>query len=386
MLPSYLLRFSVFGVPTNVLEILIGITFLIFLFDILRFFNLRNLDLLDLGVFLVFIGATIGIFVAMDMRSALGIWKGWIIIPIIMLAMIRCVTTKIQDPKTFIDKLFLAAGVSTAILCLFGFHELLNGAESTPDLRLASVFQNANELALLIGPILAYHLFNIFKDKQRLLRLTIIIVLTIGILLTRSYGGLLALFGAVFISLFSAKYSVKIKIGILVLALLGASFLVFYESRTAKFAQMLDIKNRSSSSVRLEIWRVAVFLGEHNAIFGIGPGQFEKNYISQAATALNKIPIEWNHPQPHNLALAFWLQTGLIGIIGAIIIVIAALKILWTNRREALAIPLFCAFLTILIHGVVDTPFWRNDLAIIFWLVAAGISVLKIDENKIRLA
>ncbi|MCK4891949.1 MAG: hypothetical protein KAS78_04730, partial [Candidatus Pacebacteria bacterium] len=90
--------------------------------------------------------------------------------------------------------------------------------------------------------------------------------------------------------------------------------------------------------------------------------------------------LEWAVPQPHNIFLAFYLQTGLIGFIGFVLILI------WFFKRMNEAVPrsyniINALMLYVLIHGFVDTTYWKNDLSLMFWLII-GMSV--VESNKIN--
>ena len=78
--------------------------------------------------------------------------------------------------------------------------------------------------------------------------------------------------------------------------------------------------------------------------------------------------MEWNIPHPHNIFFAFWLNAGLLGLIALFIFIV------FTHRR--FTYPLI-AFWGLLIHGLFDTPFWKNDLSMIFWLILGAIVILQ---------
>jgi putative inorganic carbon (HCO3(-)) transporter len=108
-----------------------------------------------------------------------------------------------------------------------------------------------------------------------------------------------------------------------------------------------------------------------NPFFGIGPGNFQNKYLEYQ----KYFPpyLEWAVPQPHNLFLAFWLEAGVIGLIGFIWLLVLFFrdnkKAIENNRLYGtlyLAIILYFLF-----HGLIDTTYWRNDMAILFWMVVA---------------
>ena len=115
-------------------------------------------------------------------------------------------------------------------------------------------------------------------------------------------------------------------------------------------------------------------------LFGIGLGRFQAVYLEYQ----KYFPpyLEWAVPQPHNLYLAVWLQTGLMGLIGFIILVARSIFILIKNKnREAV---LLLGILTLyLVCGLFDTPFFKTDLAFSFWL--AIVLILTISKPRAEL-
>jgi O-antigen ligase len=131
------------------------------------------------------------------------------------------------------------------------------------------------------------------------------------------------------------------------------------------------------------IWRAATSMLYDNPLLGIGIGRFQTMYL--AYQEYFPLYLEWAVPQPHNLYLALWLETGLVGLAGFIFLVSVWLKkmlILWRSsvqdeyikKTSALFIALMALFLFL---GLTDTPFFKTDLAFIFWFILAlGVGFL----------
>jgi uncharacterized membrane protein len=70
--------------------------------------------------------------------------------------------------------------------------------------------------------------------------------------------------------------------------------------------------------------------------------------------------------------LAFYLQSGLIGFVGFVLI------LFWLFRKARISDVVFIFLVYFRIHGLVDALYWKNDLAMIFWLlVGIGFSARK---------
>jgi O-antigen ligase len=80
---------------------------------------------------------------------------------------------------------------------------------------------------------------------------------------------------------------------------------------------------------------------------------------------------------PHDVYLAFWVELGLLGLV-AFLVIFGGL--FWRAWR---ALPVAAGFERALlwgavgtwviwaVHGVFDTPYWKNDMSVEFWLIAA---------------
>jgi hypothetical protein len=72
----------------------------------------------------------------------------------------------------------------------------------------------------------------------------------------------------------------------------------------------------------------------------------------------------------------------LIGLLSVIWLAAVAVRRAWLLRVDPLAWVTLAVLASILVHGLVDTPVWKNDLFVIFWLVVATPFMLKTDETR----
>ena len=89
---------------------------------------------------------------------------------------------------------------------------------------------------------------------------------------------------------------------------------------------------------------------------------------------------------PHNIFLNFWAELGLLGLVAFIILfsyLIDGLRKLIKTKHE-LAWPITLAWLTWFIHGLVDVPYFKNDLSVLFFiLLALTLLALKKRQEKL---
>ena len=392
--PLYLFRFKLAGIPFTVLEVFIYVLFGVYLLCLMfRQFKLTWEKPLSWAYYLAFVlllGSIFGVLTAphqmplitgevMDSQKvAMGILKGWILAPMLYFFMFT------QGIRNSVDlkKILLAFIGSGALVALVSYFFGLFGTGFASDLRLVGFFESANYLALYLVPALLLSFSYLFQPallqgKEKFLNLISGAIMLHALLMTQSYAGILAVFGAlglwVLILLIKHRKTSRKLFWSFIAMVVVFIGLILSQLNSPKFQQFLDWENRSSTSVRLEIYRVSLDLIKAHPLTGIGPGLFQQYYQEQAPKLLKRAPLEWYMPHPHNIFLAFWLNAGLLGFLAFLGFLILA------HRR--FIYPLI-AFWGILIHGLFDMPFWKNDLAMIFWLVLGAILILQRESKQ----
>lgn len=392
LLPTYLLRVRILPLPTNVLEVLL----LAFLFAYgLRLLVRRERELLPpwipalwVPLALVVLGATIsalrGVMLAGGDaalgRSILGSLKGFVVEPALFAAALSGTLRNERQPKS-IREAYVWSAVAVASLALLGglaarFSDTAAAIEAfvTFDSRLRGFFLSPNHLAMYILPALTVLVGMSKAQIPNSKRGIAFALLGAALVWTRSLGawfGLLAGFGTLFLLRRYPRQAGRIgRWGLVIGVCLGIALPLLFGQFGPTF---LDEADRSSLASRAMIWRAASELLRDQWLFGIGPGAFQYHYL---LLQQNYPPyLEWAVPQPHNLFLAFWLQAGLLGLSGLLWLLREAFQAV-TAPRDAISIAAVAALAAIATHGFVDTPYWKNDLAVVFLLVvllAAGV-------------
>lgn len=366
-LPSYLWKITIFGFPSNALEILISADFFIwFVFYAKKkrekvFFKKKTKKLFLAGG-AIFGGLIVSMLVNRNYLVGLGIIKAWFIFPIIFLGLVTSVIDFDRRKNSLIAYFYSAFFV--AIISLGYFFR----GKMTYDFRLAGIFNSPNYLAMYLAPAFFVAYYLIWPKTRRCFRIILvglILVLFGAIYLTYSYAAWLALFLA-FLVLFVMEK--KAFLGKVFLAFLMIISLFFFQQGKAKFIDLLKDNLRSSSASRLMIWRSAEKILKENWFWGIGAGNFEKKYLEYQKYF--SAYLEWAVPHPHNLYFAFWLYSGIFGFLGFIFLLIFWFMSISINQKNSeLKLAGMGIMLYILFHGVVDTTYFKNDLAIIFWLL-----------------
>lgn len=391
LIPAYILSFKIWFIPTNVLELLIGVLFISWFF--LNFKEFPEIlsgifkNRLFLPILLIFIGVTLSTVFSVDLRTSAGIWKGWFVVPLLFFIVLVNEVRNRRQAKNIILSLFFS-GIGVALVSLFYFfnHNL------TYDGRLSGFYLSPNHLAMYLSPVLILSLWLYSYFKKRLVVFFVFTgqcLLMLVIYLTYSYSAWTGLVAALFFILaiigyywqFFKDFNKEKNIFYLFSAVfLIIIFFFLFQVNSQKFQGLLDFSYPSLSS-RFIIWESAWEMTKDHSLNGIGPGLFQKYYLDKQVSLGSYS--EWAVPQPHNLFLAFWLQTGLIGLIGFLWLLIRFFKTsfscLLKNKNSCadklLLIVLMAVMVYILIHGITDTTYWKNDLSVVFWLILALFSI-----------
>ncbi|MAF20589.1 MAG: hypothetical protein CMI55_02820 [Parcubacteria group bacterium] len=368
ILPLYLIRFKIAWVPFNILEGLIIILFVLWLVTGRAYSS----KYIFYPIFLIFLGVTIATLFSEDISISAGIFKSWFISPLLFFIVLINVVKNKKQIKNILLALF-CSGLGVCLIALF--YWLTN--KLTYDGRLQAFYLSPNYLAMYLSPILILSLYLYFVFDKKIIKLLLFIahcLLFIILYLTFSYGAWLGVLAALIFILFAfykfkpVVLNKKIVIVFVLLILVG----LISQIPSQKFQGLLDLSYPSLES-RLVIWQSAWEITKDHSLIGIGPGMFQKYYL---AYQVQLGPyLEWATPQPHSLFLAFWLQAGLLGLVGLIWLLIIFFKGLFYKKldKEVLIINIFlgATMVYILAHGLVDTTYWKNDLALIFWLIIA---------------
>ena len=75
-----------------------------------------------------------------------------------------------------------------------------------------------------------------------------------------------------------------------------------------------------------------------------------------------------------------WVELGIIGLISLIGLISSIFLFVRKNKNDIFTLAATSGLLTMFLHGLVDVPYFKNDLAILTWLLVAVIVI--VDKNK----
>lgn len=321
---------------------------------------------------LILSGVLISTILSADWRLGAGIFKAWILEPIIFSLILAEIIKNKKEIKLMVSSLVAGTALVAIISLIYKIFDQL-----TFDGRLVGWYLSPNHLAMYLAPgfILAWWGFFTENDKnKKRLYLLVALILGLAIYFTFSYSAWLGILGAIGVALFlSCKADFIEKRKVIIIGLLILIFFLAigcWQGGSEKLNNLLKF-DRSSWQSRLMVWQSAGKILESHWLVGVGPGLFQKYYLEYQS--FFSVPyLEWAVPQPHNLFLAWWLQSGILGLIGFLTLLVSYFKkIILIKQKQLLGVFLVAVFGYILIHGLIDTPYWKNDLALIFWSIVS---------------
>ncbi len=187
-----------------------------------------------------------------------------------------------------------------------------------------------------------------------------------------------------------------------------------------------------SGEVRKQQWRETWQLltaSPKNFIFGAGLSNYQTSvklyhqegiFFNAERDPRFRNEIVWGGPEykakhwrpaeiyfyPHNIILNLWVELGLAGVLLFIWIVAKTLFLIsnFQSRKgpevptglygfpiskqfpisnfQFLNIGLLGAIIVIVVHGIVDVPYFKNDLAVMFWVLLAMLGILNLNNKK----
>ncbi len=370
------MKLTLFGLPLYALELLFlfscGVLILSGLQKKVKIeFKGDVIFLVGAGLFVL--GAVISTVYNTPTLRSFGQLKSWVIFPVVVFGFFSLTDlTAISVRKSWYQSVFLGL-LAVALVALFGFL----GNKLTYDGRLAFPDTSPNFLAFLVswGLVISIYLFLTSQEKFTKLVTGLGGILFITTLyLTHSYNAWLAVVVLVLMSVgyaslgYLKSHRNLVMLSMLVIAIvLGVVF--FVEQSTKKWENLFLHDGRSSVDSRIMIWKSAAHIVSGHPLWGIGMGNFQEQYLSYQ----QHFPpyLEWAVPQPHNLWLALWLQAGLLGLLGFGIFLIRSMFLLVRKLRSSIKKEEGILHLLLLglflLYGLFDTPYFRNDLAFLFW-------------------
>lgn len=379
---------NLLSIPYTFLEILILVTVILTFIDFRNSnFNFKLIQTkYDFLIMLFLVASIIALVKSYNLMGGIGIFKAYIVEPILFYYCLIFTSRKYNTKHIYIG--FLGAGLWLSFLSLvqkitgnfsLAPHEIIQG-------RIAGVYNSANSLALFLGPIILLNLGLILTIGKNLLQ-KILVILFIFLLIifywTRSRGGIAAevaglsvlSYGLLVLKIKSLKkyWYVVPAVFSIILIIFVTYFYKYNNFFPIDFTKPYSLGD--TIQIRYFIWAGTINLLKDQPFFGAGLDGFKTLYSNQY-----RLPVYQEQFQyPHNLILTIWSEMGLIGLFAFLLILINSIfrtiKRINTSPIPTTGLIFICVFVYWLVHGLVDVPYFKNDLSIQFWSILALVEI-----------
>ncbi|HEU0051385.1 MAG TPA: O-antigen ligase family protein [Patescibacteria group bacterium] len=368
-LPTFLVRFHIWVIPTTLLELYV----MVLLVDFSAQFGFlgwkqgwQRLGSWRWPILAWLVASLIGVIAAPDKVAGLGLWRAHVLEPLLVLVTLARMLETSQDVKRLYRSLILVTGVIAAWAVVqfctgFGIPSPWNVAISAGR-RATSFLWYPNAVSLFVAPVGAFAFVRWLRERREHWSLIGWISALAGICVAKSNGGLLAIGAVISIALLLYRKTRAIAFG---LATLGALVLALIPS-----LRMLVWKTATlqewSGQVRLFQWRETWQMLKDHWFFGAGFGAYPAVFAAYHRAKAIEI-----FQYPHNILLNVWSETGLLGVFSFFWILGKWIVDAYRNEKgdHLLFFASIAPVIAIVLQGLFDVPYFKNDLAMAFWLL-----------------
>jgi putative inorganic carbon (HCO3(-)) transporter len=368
-LPAYLIRFPLGGIPTTALEVLFAIMFAAWLMKREK----RLIDIKGWGLLLLlWLGvATLQLFVPPDFRAAAGVWKAYFVEPVIFFLM-ACDFLRTHEER---DQALWALGAAALAIGILAFIQRwtgwgvpppFNGVPIFPateaEFRSTAFYGFPNAIGLFLAPLIPLFIGCLYADRKRKHRasfwLSVVIFSGLALLLAESEGAIIAAAAGALVAGLLAPKTRRLALGI---AGVGALVILTFAPLRHLAVEKASL-NDWSGRVRKEMWVETSAMLKDHPLLGAGLSGYQATFAPYHKAGHLEI-----FQYPHNIILNLWSELGIAGIVVFILIMVRFFRDALATRAWTLV----GAGVAVLVHGLVDVPYFKNDLAMLFWLLMA---------------
>ncbi len=423
LLPAYLLRFNVLGIPLTFLEAMVLISFAVWFFRNIApnlktwIKNRKTRTPYPYGaeIIAIIVISFIAVAVAGFNTSALGIWKGYFFEPILLFILIMNILPDAKGRKKILLALLLGAaatsiwGLFQQATGLFIFNPFWADAGTR---RVVSFFGYPNAVGLFLSPLVLIFsgwLLSIkgWSPKNTISKLLIGVTILISLLtiyFAKSEGAIVGILAAAFLFMFFANRKTRIvSIGLAAIAIIAIFAIPTLKTYAGDKILLHDLSGEirrrqwTETMMSLKDWKIITGNGLSGYQAAVAPYHQEgiffnrdkiENFDAQLRASADLRAKYWQpveiYMYPHNIFLNFWSELGILGALAFIWLIgkylFIALK-LFFQTRNYLILGLFGAMTVIVVHGLVDVPYFKNDLSAMFFVLLALLGSLTIEAK-----
>lgn len=371
LLPAYVLRSSIGPLPTTALEVAFFVVALYATWTNRWSIWRKGFDRLKpwhapAGLWIF--ATVIAVFVAPNHVAAFGLWRAFVLEPILFAILLAGTMETEKDRETVVTAL-IASVTFVAAYAVFQFTTNIGiphpwDTATMLTRRATGPFPFPNALSLFCAPIAALCFGQFCRRPASSILWIGFVSATLATLLAKSVGGSLGILCAVVFALLWKKKTRIVTLVVIAITIIGA--LAISPIRT-RIVSTLSF-NEWSGQVRTLIWKETWNMLKDRPVFGAGFGAYPTVIVPYHKATFIEI-----FQYPHNILLNLWSETGLLGIIA-----FGWICTVWIRRSKqkdehngsSSFSPIFLLpLIAILIQGLVDVPYFKNDLSFLFWIL-----------------
>ncbi|HXC76551.1 MAG TPA: O-antigen ligase family protein [Candidatus Acidoferrum sp.] len=369
LVPTYIVRWHIGPLPSTVLEAAILVTVAVFAIETFRgkhCIEWRSPFTVPAALFLV--AGAISVVISPEQVKGLGLYRAYLIEPIAFFFVIGHVASDIRRARMILAGLAAggsAAGLANAFVILNAIrHHTLNLALPPP----VVIYNTPNAVPLYLVPLIGIAATMVLYERDRRVRLVSAGFLAIGLgatFLSLSRGGYLALAVMALILAVVNRYRWYLLPGVVIVGVV-LSRIPAIASRLAHEFNLHDPNNTFVS--RVDLWQATLRMLRDHPILGTGMFGFARSIQPYRGGVY-----EENLIYPHNILLNMWTETGLLGVASFGWLLVQTFRVSWRGWTSgpvpwrAIQLGIVLAMTAIIVHGLVDVPYFKNDLALEFW-------------------
>lgn len=384
--PLYVVRFSVGSLPMNVLEVLIVVLLFVTAFraacsSLVRRQYAKKIACIPTVVWvttaLLIVAATIAIFISPHTSAALGIWKAYFIEAALFGL---CAWLHLEREENLYE-LAVAFSISACAVSAYAVVQKITGVGITNPFwraletrRVTSVFGYPNAVGLYFEIMVPFLVAAAWQAKKIYARTWFILCTMLAlcaIFFAQSSGAIaaLAVAGGATLIRFKKTRWLSVILGVVTM------LLIFVSPIRKPFADEFLLQG-FSGQLRAQMWRETMQMLRVRPLFGAGLAAYQ---TAVAPFHINKrVEI---YLYPHNLVLTLWSEVGLLGLAAFATIFFTSWRLAW-RAPSVWGYACSAIFVVWLVHGLVDTPFFKNDLSTLFFLVIALACSLRYTSER----
>lgn len=385
--------FTFLANPTISLSILVLLTFLSYVFKIIRGKRIFRIELLDIAVIvfgvMIYFGGVISVGGEISYLSSLltcSLMIGYFLV------------VNLMRTQKWLNRCFVALMSSATLVSFIGVLQYFFGTLNVswldrdyfPDIkgRVTALFENSNVLAAYLVMIFPLILCSLLRStgKNKILAFISSVSVFLCIIFTWSRGAWLALiFSVLLYFLMYSKKTVRFLCGAIFVIPFAAFLLP--DNIVRRFMSIGDMAD-SSISYRVYTWKGTLSAIFENLFGGVGYGTetYREVYPTYSYAGMEAAE------HSHSLYLQLWFSLGIVGLIVFCVLMLLFaqqtlenIKITSDIQNKVQTTAVFCSVFAALIMGAFDYIWYNYRVFFVFWIMIALASVYaRVDRAERR--